>query len=76
MVTMLRSLKWTGTSTGIVGALMVAANIPASGWGFALFLLSSLSWSAAGLVMREPSLVALNLAFTAINILGIVRWLL
>ncbi|KIL96873.1 hypothetical protein CCC_01366 [Paramagnetospirillum magnetotacticum MS-1] len=41
-----------------------------------MFLVSSLSWSAAGLLMREPSLVALNVTFVAINILGIVRWLL
>lgn len=69
-------LKWLGTAAGILGALLVAANIPSSGWGFVLFLVSSLSWSAAGLLMREPSLVALNATFVAINILGIVRWLL
>ncbi|CAA7614791.1 MULTISPECIES: hypothetical protein [Rhodospirillales] len=73
---MLRGLKWLGTAAGILGALLVAANIPSSGWGFVLFLVSSLSWSAAGLLMREPSLVALNVTFVAINILGIVRWLL
>jgi len=33
------------------------------------------SWTAAGLRMREPSIWSLNLAFSAINILGIVRWL-
>lgn len=75
-MSMLRGLKWLGTAAGILGALLVAANIPSSGWGFVLFLVSSLSWSAAGLLMREPSLVALNATFVAINILGIVRWLL
>ncbi len=75
-MSMLRVLKWLGTAAGILGALLVAANIPSSGWGFVLFLVSSLSWSAAGLLMREPSLVALNVTFVAINILGIVRWLL
>ena len=73
---MLRVLKWLGTAAGILGALLVAANIPSSGWGFVMFLVSSLSWSTAGLLMREPSLVALNVTFVAINILGIVRWLL
>ncbi len=75
-MSMLRVLKWLGTAAGILGALLVAANIPSSGWGFVLFLVSSLSWSAAGRLMREPSLVALNVTFVAINILGIVRWLL
>ncbi len=73
---MLRGLKWLGTAAGILGALLVAANIPSSGWGFIFFLVSSLSWSAAGLLMREPSLVALNVTFIAINVLGIIRWLL
>jgi drug/metabolite transporter (DMT)-like permease len=75
-MSMLRVLKWLGTAAGILGALLVAANIPSSGWGFVMFLVSSLSWSTAGLLMREPSLVALNVTFVAINILGIVRWLL
>lgn len=72
---MLPYLKWLGTGAGIAGALLVALNIPASGWGFALFLVSSLSWTAAGLIMRDRALLALNLAFTAINLLGIIRWL-
>lgn len=46
-----------------------------SGYGYLLFLLGSVSWTAAGLRMREPSIWSLNLAFSAINILGIVRWL-
>jgi len=71
----LPSLKWLGTVAGILGALLIAANILISGWGFVLFLVSSLSWTAAGLVMRDRPLVALNATFTAINVLGIVRWL-
>ncbi len=73
---MLQPIKWTGTGTGILGALLIAANVPLSGWGFVLFLVSSLAWTGAGLLTREPSLVALNATFTAINVLGIVRWLL
>jgi hypothetical protein len=72
---MLPRLKWLGTTAGILGALLIAANIPASGWGFVLFLASSLAWTTAGLIMRDPPLVALNATFTAINILGVVRWL-
>ena len=72
----MKILKWTGTAAGILGALLVASNIPQSGWGFVLFCVSSLAWTAAGLRMREPSLVALNMTFTAINVLGVVRWLL
>lgn len=70
------ALKWTGTSTGIVGAIWVALNIATSGWGFVFFAVSASSWAAAGWLMREPSLVLLNSVFLAINILGIYRWLI
>ena len=73
---MLKALKWLGTVAGIAGAILVALNIPESGWGFALFLVSSASWGVAGVVMGEASLVTLQAAFTAINILGVYRWLL
>ena len=70
------SIKWTATGAGILGALLVASNVSISGWGFVLFLVSSLAWTGIGLQMREPSLAALNVTFTAINVLGVVRWLL
>ncbi len=69
-------LKWTGTATGIAGATLVALNVSISGWGFVLFLASSVSWTVAALRMRENSLALLQGAFTVINVLGIYRWLI
>ncbi len=69
-------LKWKGTATGIAGATIIALNLPISGWGFVLFLVSSVSWTIAGLRMRENSLALLQAAFTVINLLGIYRWLI
>ena len=51
-------------------------NLPISGWGFILFLVSSVSWTVAGMMMREHSLILLNAVFTVINVLGIYRWLI
>lgn len=68
-------LKWFATGSGSLGALCVAANLPFSGWGFVLFTLSSLSWTIAGWKMREGSIAVQNLVFTAINLLGVYRWL-
>lgn len=68
-------LKWIGTGTGILGALLVALNIPQSGHGFVLFLISSLAWLTAGWRMKEPSLMVLQAVFTVVNLLGIWRWL-
>jgi nicotinamide riboside transporter PnuC len=68
-------LKWLGAAAGIAGAVLLAANVPASGWGFTLFLVSSLSWAITAWWDREGALLVLQLAFTATNILGVYRWL-
>ncbi|WP_130472385.1 nicotinamide mononucleotide transporter [Candidatus Magnetaquicoccus inordinatus] len=68
-------LKWIGTTTGVVGALLVAMNIPQSGYGFLLFLVSSISWFIAAYRMREISLMILQAVFTVINLVGVWRWL-
>lgn len=70
----LTPLKWFGTATGIAGALLVAANIGMVGSGFLLFAFSSAAWTWSGLVMREPSLVALQAVFLAIDLVGVWRW--
>lgn len=72
----LRPVKWIGTGAGVTGAVLVALNIGVTGYGFMLFLVSSLLWSAAGVAQREPSLVVLQGAFSAINVLGIYRWMM
>ena len=55
---------------------MLALNIPLSGWGWALFLISSLSWTLAGAVMKDMSLVVLQFAFVVVDLIGIWRWLI
>lgn len=70
------ALKWLGTITGVLGALMLALNIPVSGWGWVLFTISSVSWTVAGLVLRDTSLVVLQGAFVAVDLLGVWRWLI
>ncbi|MBM3950790.1 MAG: hypothetical protein FJ311_04985 [Rhodospirillales bacterium] len=71
----LQPAKWIGTGAGVTGAVLVALNMGVTGYGFMLFLVSSLLWCAAGFAQRESSLVVLQGAFTAINVLGIYRWL-
>ena len=69
-------LKWIGTISGAAGALLISLNIPESGWAFVFFLISSLAWTSAGFLMRDVALWTLNLAFVAIDIIGIVRWII
>jgi hypothetical protein len=66
--------KWTGTGAGIAGAVLIALNLGGVVYGFGLFLVSSLLWTTVGWAQHEPSLVVLQGAFTAINLLGIYRW--
>ena len=70
------ALKWLGTVTGVLGALVLALNIPVSGWGWVLFTISSISWTVAGLVMRDMSLAVLQGAFVFVDLLGVWRWLI
>ena len=76
MASALAFFKWFGTVAGIAGAVVLALNIAASGWGFVVFLASSVSWTVAVLAMREPSLALLSIVYTVINLLGIWRWLI
>ena len=73
---LLTFLKWIGTALAIVGALAIALNLPYSGWGFVAFLVSSVCWSIAGFMMKEPSLIVLQGTFVVINLVGIYRWLI
>jgi hypothetical protein len=54
---------------------MVATNTGISAYGFLFFTISSIAWSIAAWRMKEYGLMRMSLAFTAINVLGIVRWI-
>jgi hypothetical protein len=69
------SAKWIGTIACISGAVPIALNIGVVVCGFALFLVPSLLWCAAALAQRELSLAILQGTFTAINVLGLWRWI-
>jgi hypothetical protein len=69
-------LKWSGTLLAITAALLIALNTPYNGLAFIVFAVSAICWVAAGWLMREMSLVLLNLVLFMIDLLGIYRWLL
>lgn len=73
--TVIRIAKWLGTATGVAGAVIIAANLGIVAYGFVLFLVSSVLWSAVSWVQREASLLVLQATFTVINVIGIYRWL-
>ena len=69
-------VEWFGSITGIVGALLVALNIPLSGWGFVLFFSSSVSLTAYSLSAELYGIGLQQAVFSLINLLGIWRWLI
>lgn len=71
----MKFLRWFGTACGLAGAALIAANVSVSGWGFVIFLGNSVPWAIVGLRRRDHALALLNAGFTAVNILGVVRWL-
>ena len=71
-------IRWFATSTGVVAAIVVAGNFGrvVTGIGFVIFTASSVAWVLAGYFEDLPSLVTQNVVLTAINVLGIYRWLI
>lgn len=67
--------KLVGEWTGTIGALLMALNIPISGWGFVLFLISSSIWAFVGFRAKEYALARMSAVYCVIDAFGIYRWL-
>jgi hypothetical protein len=71
------SISWVATIATVIAASMTAANLGSriTGYGFAVFLIGSLSWLAVGLMSGQPALTWTNIVLTGLNVFGIWRWL-
>lgn len=70
------TLKWVASLIGFVGAGTIALNIPESKYAFLIFSFSSILWIYAGHIMKEYSIVFLNIGFLMVDCVGIYRWML
>lgn len=68
-------LKWIGTALQVAGCLLLALNVAASPWAFAIMLPGACCWFAVGWMTDDRPMLLLNGTFMAINVIGIVRWL-
>ena len=70
-------LRWLAAIFTIVPGLLIAARLPSFwvGWAFVALSVGSLVWVAVALLSHDNALLAQNVAITAINGLGIYRWL-
>jgi len=71
-------LKWSASISGMVAALMVSLDLGrrVTGWGFALFVASSLCWIGGALMSHDEPLWSQNLVLFGINLLGVYRYLI
>ena len=71
------TISWIATVATIVAAFMTAANLGSriTGYGFAVFLIGSLSWIGAGVLTNQPALTWTNIVLTLLNVFGVWRWL-
>ena len=71
-------LEWYATISGIVAALMIAADInrKVTGWGFVLFCTMNIAWIGFGMIDDTGGLTTQNIVLFGINALGIYRYLI
>jgi hypothetical protein len=69
-------MKWFASFTGFIGAMLIALHIDESKYAFFIFLSSSTIWIYAGIIMKEYSIVFLNIGFMTVDLIGIYRWIL
>ena len=75
---LLEILSWFASISGIIAAFMVSLDNGrrVTGWGFALFVLSSLAWIAGALMGDDEPLLTQNLVLFGINVFGVYRYLI
>lgn len=68
---------WVAPIATTIAALVTASNLGAriTGWGFVIFTVGSIAWTLYGVSTGQQNLLWQNLLLTAINLLGVWRWL-
>ncbi len=76
--TLITALKWFASGSGVIAALMVSLDSGrrVTGWGFVLFVASSIAWMAGATLTSDWALGSQNIALFAINIFGVYRYLI
>lgn len=60
-----------GANFGVIGALLLSTAVPASKWGWVLFLGSNAAWLVFALALRYRKLLLQTCVFTLSSIFGI-----
>lgn len=68
------AIAWGGAVFGILGALLVALQVRASGFGFMAYAASNICWIAFALETGNKPIFIMNFIFIALAMLGFYRW--
>ncbi|WP_321163534.1 hypothetical protein [Sphingomonas sp. Leaf339] len=70
-------IKWTASLSGMTAALIVSLDLGrrATGFGFVIFVASSIAWFAGAYLTEDWALGTQNGVLLAINVLGVYRYL-
>lgn len=77
-MTLIEILKWYASISGIVAAFMVSLDFgrKVTGWGFVLFITSSIAWIAGAFLSKDEPLWTQNIVLFGINCFGVWRYLI
>lgn len=78
MPTLITTLKWIASISGVIAALMVSLDSGRrlTGWGFVLFVGSSVAWIAGAVLAKDAALGTQNACLFSINLFGVYRYLI
>lgn len=68
-------MNFVGTAAQIIGVFMLSTRATRPVVAFLVMTVGSCLWALIGLQRQDWSIMAINLAFTASNLIGIWRWL-
>jgi hypothetical protein len=71
-------IKWAASISGMIAALMVSLDLGrrTTGYGFVLFVGSSICWFAGSWLTEDWALGTQNTVLFGINLLGVYRYLI
>ena len=78
METLTDGIKWYASLSGILAAFMVSLDYGRrlTGWGFVIFVTSSVAWFAGAWLTEDWALGTQNTVLFGINLLGVYRYLI
>ena len=78
METIIDTVKWFASISGMAAALMVSfdGGRRLTGWGFVIFVASSIAWFTGAALTGDWALGTQNTVLFAINLFGVYRYLI